>query len=150
MHTDAVDELLFTALPDWYAFTARLQELIAERLGIGATDLQCLHFLNRHGPTTAGELARRVGRSTGAVTRMIDRLERAGFVRRMPSDTDRRSVRVAPTPEGLTILTEEFEEIAERSRAVLAEHPESELGALLRLVRALTDQSAREMSRLLD
>jgi DNA-binding MarR family transcriptional regulator len=141
----AVDELLLDAIPDWFAVTARLNEVIAEALGVGLTDLQCLHFLNRQGPATAGELARRVGRTTGAVTRMIDRLAASGFVRRVPSSTDRRSVRVEPTPEGLRRVLRQFDGIAARSRATLASYPDDQVAALLHFVRTSTEQARGEL-----
>jgi DNA-binding MarR family transcriptional regulator len=136
-----VDELLLVALPDWFAVTGRLNEAIAEALGVGLTDLQCLQFLNRQGPATAGELARRVGRTTGAVTRMIDRLERGGFVRRVPSRTDRRSVRVEPTPEGLRRVLRQYDDIVARGRATLASYPDEQVAALLGFIRASTEQA---------
>jgi DNA-binding MarR family transcriptional regulator len=67
---------------------------VAERLGIHATDLQCLGILETMGPVTPGKLAEGTGLTTGGVTVMLDRLEKAGFVRREPNPNDRRSVLV--------------------------------------------------------
>ena len=64
----------------------------ADALGLGATDFFCLNLLSLAGPLTAGELAQRTGLTTGATTRMIDRLEDAGFVRRGRHRSDRRQV----------------------------------------------------------
>ena len=51
------------------------------------TDLQCLAILTSAGPVTAGQLAETMGLTTGAVTGVINRLERAGYVlRRHPAD----------------------------------------------------------------
>lgn len=71
----------------------------AERLGINRTDLNCIDVIERHGGVTAGQLAAEAGLTTGAVTAVIDRLERAGYARRVRDDEDRRRVKVEVTPK---------------------------------------------------
>jgi DNA-binding MarR family transcriptional regulator len=73
-------------------------KLAAERLGVNETDLHCLNVIENSGGLNAGDLAVQSGLSTGAVTGVIDRLERAGYARRAPDPTDRRRVRVEVTP----------------------------------------------------
>jgi DNA-binding MarR family transcriptional regulator len=73
--------------------------LAAERLGVNRTDLHCLNTIENSGGLTAGELAAEAGLTTGAVTGVIDRLERAGFARRVPDPADRRRVKVEVTPK---------------------------------------------------
>jgi DNA-binding MarR family transcriptional regulator len=73
--------------------------LAAERLGVNRTDLHCLNIIQNAGGLTAGELAAESGLTTGAVTGVIDRLERAGFARRVPDPEDRRRVKVEVTPK---------------------------------------------------
>jgi DNA-binding MarR family transcriptional regulator len=73
--------------------------LAAERLGVNRTDLHCLNTIENAGGLTAGELARETGLTTGAVTGVIDRLERAGYARRAPDPEDRRRVKVEVTPK---------------------------------------------------
>jgi DNA-binding MarR family transcriptional regulator len=53
-------------------------EAIAARLGMSSAEWKCLGFLEEHGPLTAGRLAALSGFTTGAVTGIVDRLERAG------------------------------------------------------------------------
>lgn len=69
----------------------------AAALGLGGTDLYALSTLELSGPLTSGELAEATGLTTGATTRLIDRLERAGHVRRVPDPADRRKVRIELT-----------------------------------------------------
>ncbi|MGW0522169.1 MarR family winged helix-turn-helix transcriptional regulator [Crossiella sp. NPDC003009] len=70
----------------------------AERMGLSGTDHKCLDLaLHSPGPLTAGRIAELSGLSTGAVTGVIDRLERAGFVRRVRDPHDRRKVLVEVT-----------------------------------------------------
>ncbi|HSS31924.1 MAG TPA: MarR family transcriptional regulator [Solirubrobacterales bacterium] len=73
------------------------ENLAAERLGVSRTDLHCLNAIENGGGLTAGELAAAVGLTSGAVTGVVDRLERAGFARRVPDPTDRRRVKVEVT-----------------------------------------------------
>jgi DNA-binding MarR family transcriptional regulator len=71
----------------------------SQRLGIGGTDVRFLTLLDLHGPLTPGRLSTLTGLTTGSVTGVIDRLERAGFVGRERDGADRRKVRVVPLPE---------------------------------------------------
>src|SRR5215468_1519644 len=68
----------------------------AEEVGMNPSDLGCLCLLLLHGPSPAGRLAELLGLTTGAVPGVIDRLERAGFARRVVEPTDRRKVIVVP------------------------------------------------------
>jgi DNA-binding MarR family transcriptional regulator len=73
--------------------------LAAERLGLNRTDLHCVNIIENSGGLTAGELAKEAGLTTGAVTGVIDRLERAGYARRVPDPADRRRVKLEVTPK---------------------------------------------------
>src|SRR5687767_14978126 len=73
-------------------------EAAAARLGVNSTDLRCMDILQRLDGVTAGELAREAALTTGAVTSVIDRLERAGYAKREADPADRRKVLVKMTP----------------------------------------------------
>jgi DNA-binding MarR family transcriptional regulator len=74
---------------------------IAERLGLNPSDHKCADLIcNETGPVTAGRLAELTGLSTGAITGVVDRLERAGFVSRVPDPQDRRRVVIMGSMEG--------------------------------------------------
>ncbi|HEX3777708.1 MAG TPA: MarR family transcriptional regulator [Polyangiaceae bacterium] len=74
---------------------------IAERLGLNPSDHKCADYIaNESGPVTAGRLAELTGLSTGAITGVVDRLERAGFVSRVPDPKDRRKVVITGCVEG--------------------------------------------------
>ena len=64
----------------------------ADRVGINATDLNCLNILSFSGQLTAGQLARATGLTTASITGVVDRLEEAGYVRRERDARDRRRV----------------------------------------------------------
>ena len=69
-------------------------EAIAAQLGISATEWKCLGVVSQIQPATAGQIAQSTGLTTGAITGIVDRLERAGFVQRERNPDDRRSVLV--------------------------------------------------------
>jgi DNA-binding MarR family transcriptional regulator len=83
------------------AWTVLHNQAIADRLGMGVTDLHCVNLLDIEGPMTAGRLAELMGLTTGAVTGVLDRLERAGLVRREADPADRRRVVARLVPEGM-------------------------------------------------
>src|SRR4051812_25029573 len=78
------------------AATIMFHQAVADRLGLNVTDHKCVDLLQRNGPLTAGELAQHTGLTTGAITGVIDRLEKAGFVRRAEDANDRRRVIIEP------------------------------------------------------
>ncbi|HKT43827.1 MAG TPA: MarR family transcriptional regulator [Gaiellaceae bacterium] len=78
--------------------TQMLDELGAEYLGINTTDGRALDVIDQAGRITAGDLARELRLSTGAVTAIVDRLEKAGFARRVADPDDRRRVLIEATP----------------------------------------------------
>ena len=69
-------------------------QAIAKKVGVNSSDLECLDLILLNGPSTAGEIARRTGLTSGAVTGLIDRLERLGLVERTADANDRRKVLV--------------------------------------------------------
>jgi DNA-binding MarR family transcriptional regulator len=91
---DLVDEFRLSGNED-----RAFDNLAAQRLGVNLTDLHCLSIIQRRGGLTAGELAAEAGLTSGAITGVIDRLERAGYARRARDPDDRRKVSVGVTPE---------------------------------------------------
>ncbi|GLY95414.1 MarR family transcriptional regulator [Actinoplanes sp. NBRC 103695] len=71
---------------------------LAEAAGLNTTDWHAISVLEQDGPLTSGALAERTGLTTGATTRLIDRLERAGHARRAADPRDRRRVVVEHVP----------------------------------------------------
>src|SRR6266581_7672060 len=88
----------------WRVFanqTVLYTQAVAEQVGLNLTDLSCTGILTVEGPVTAGRLAELTGLTTGAITGAIDRMERAGYVRRESDPNDRRRVVVVPIAEKL-------------------------------------------------
>ena len=74
---------------------------VGERMGLSATEHKAADILRRFGPMTAGELASQTGLTTGAVTGLVDRLEKDGFVYREHDKHDRRRVIIRPVANGM-------------------------------------------------
>lgn len=72
---------------------------VAERLGLGPTDHKCFDLLREHGAMTGSELATITGLTTGAITGVVARLERAGYLRREPDPYDKRKQILCPAQE---------------------------------------------------
>jgi DNA-binding MarR family transcriptional regulator len=72
-------------------------EAAAQLLGINLSDLRVMGILERRGPITPSELAEEAGLTTGSITTLVDRLERAGYARRARDEVDRRRVFVELT-----------------------------------------------------
>jgi DNA-binding MarR family transcriptional regulator len=106
-------------------------QAVADYLGINRTDARCLDIIGRLGGVSAGRLARESGLSTGAVTTVLDRLERAGYARRTSDPGDRRRVLVALTPAAREANEMLFGPLVESSTAQLSRYSEAQL-ALLR------------------
>ena len=83
-----------------------VDELVCQLMGVNRTDGRCLDILDQHGSTSAGDLAEASGLTSGAITAVIDRLERAGLARRAPDPADRRRVLVEPTERAYAAANE--------------------------------------------
>ena len=110
----------------------------AERAGLGLTDMQMLHMLQLHGPATPGKLANSTGLSSGGVTVALDRLEKAGYIRREPNPADRRSLLINLVPTKLRKLAGMYEGIEHETRRLLATLPERDLQAVVRFFETMS------------
>lgn len=95
----------------------RLDAIAADRVGITRNDLRALNALER-GPLKPRDLAEGLGLTTGAVTSLIDRLERRGLVSRSPDPGDRRGVLVVPTEAMFAALAPLYRAVAQRVMAL--------------------------------
>lgn len=105
---------------------------VADKLGLHPTDMQFLNLLDLLGPMTPGALAQCSGLSSGGVTVVLDRLERAGYVRRSANPDDRRSVLVSIVPARQKRITANYESAQSQFHAVLETFSDKELQTVLR------------------
>jgi DNA-binding MarR family transcriptional regulator len=115
----------------------------AQRHGLHPTDLQALiavmHAEGNGAPLTPGRLGEAIGLSSGATTAVIDRLERAGHLRRTRESADRRVVHLRYGEPGMALAVEFFGPLGRRSDAVMAEFSDAELDTVRRFLAGITD-----------
>jgi DNA-binding MarR family transcriptional regulator len=122
--------------------------LAAERLGVNRTDLHCLNTIENAGGLTAGELSRETGLTTGAVTGVIDRLERAGYARRVPDPEDRRRVKVEVTPKFYSRADRIWGPLAaDWERSLSASFTAEQLERVIEFLRTTNEVGRRHMER---
>lgn len=141
------------ALTGWTVAVVQFNAMVADRMQVTETGLQCLYELARHGPSTPGELAKRVNLTSGAASRMVERLHAAGYVRRVPDPSDRRRVLVEPTVESLERISSYYTPLTDRLREHLADLDEGHLAHLLRFAveaQRSTDVEIRTLGRIVD
>lgn len=123
-------------------------QAVADYLGINRTDARCLGIIERLGGVTAGRLARESGLSTGAVTTVLDRLERAGLARRASDPDDRRRVLVEMTPAARRANVALYRPLVEAATEQMLRFSEQELALLReyhRASRAITEAHAERV-----
>src|SRR5919108_1448203 len=113
--------------------TIMFHQAVADTLGLHITDHKCLDLIHRYGAMPAGRLAELTGLTTGAVTGTIDRLEKAGYVRRASDPKDRRRTIVEPAKNKKWERKIEamFIPFHERMHKLLSSYSDSELDFLL-------------------
>lgn len=120
-----------------------MHQAVADRLGLHVTDLRCLNLLRLGGPATAGELATQTGLTTGAITRMIDRLLKAGYVRREHDEQDRRRVIVSVIQERIDEIAPHYEILAREFGAAMADYTAEQMELVLEVFNRLHETSLR-------
>jgi DNA-binding MarR family transcriptional regulator len=129
------------------SFDALFSHAVAERVGVHATDIETMDLLNTLGVMTAGELSQRTGLTSGATTRLIDRLVRKGYVRRKADESDRRRVLIEPVVENLEELGTMYEPLALHLADAWADFSDTELATILEFTRKTNEIMAAENAR---
>ncbi len=130
--------------------TIMFHQAVADILGLYITDHKCLDFLYRFGPMPAGKIAELSGLTTGAVTGVIDRLEEAGYVKRVNDPNDRRRIIIEPTRNKKLErkLEEIFASLGERMNKLLSSCSDAELTFLLDILTKTLNESHQELVKL--
>lgn len=130
--------------------TLMFHQVVADELGLYISDHKCMDIIHRFGAMPAGRLGEMTGLTTGAITGMVDRLEKAGYLRRTNDPKDRRKTIVEPIRnKKLERKTEMiFIPLHERIHKVLSSYSDSELTFLLDVMSELVKQTREESNRL--
>jgi len=104
---------------------------VADEVGINLRDLQVIHLLQLHGPSQPRDLARWAFITTGGMTVVLDRLEKAGYVKREPNPADRRSCIVHLIPESLRKFGDAYQSKADLLAGVISQYSDRDLRMLV-------------------
>jgi DNA-binding MarR family transcriptional regulator len=152
MSRNSKQELIGQLIAAYRANTSQegaFDALAAAKLGISPSDLRCLDLVQASGGMTAGELAKASGLTTGAVTAVIDRLEEAGFVRRLRDDSDRRKVNIEVTPRHYEEAGKVWAPLMEDwQRTLAARFTAEELRTITEFLRSATELGERHADRI--
>jgi DNA-binding MarR family transcriptional regulator len=131
------------------AATVMYHAQVAARLGLSVTEHKCLDLaMQQEQPITAGQLAELSKLSTGAITGVVDRLERAGYVRRVRDPRDRRKVLIEVSPGEWRHFTTASEGLLRAIAGIVADHTAEELAAVEAFLEHVTGAMWREADRL--
>lgn len=139
---------LVEALAGWQVLVAQFNDLVARHLGVTPTETQCMYVLERFGPSSPGELARRVNLSTGATTRMLDRLQDAGYITRSADPDDRRKVVIKPAGDGVTRISALYDPLNQDLVELMTDFDVEQLGLMTTFARAAEDVTAQHIRHL--
>jgi len=128
--------------------TALFHQVAAAKNGLGITDMKTVSTLMQEGPMTAGQLCRRLSLTTGAVTNVIDRLQRRRFVRRQADAKDRRKVIVTVDPEKLGAKADMYRSMGDAFAALLDTYSTLELEFLVRYYQDTLELTKQELAKL--
>lgn len=141
---------LLTALRRFGLENDRLDSMVARRLGAPPAEFKAMDHLQEAGELTAGQLADRLALTTGAITALIDRLERLGWAKRVPHPSDRRSVIVRKATGSGSEAMKIYGPFAGALAALAEGMSQGELDATVRFLEqaaAVTREKADELKR---
>ena len=128
---------------------------IAGSVGLSATEFECLDKLGDAGPVSAGQLAEITGLTSGAVTGLVDRLERAGLARREADPNDRRKVIIhaVENREMLDKIIKLYQPVAQYYREIAGHYNDEQIATIVEFMNAsieATEKYGDELRRKMD
>ncbi|GGG97395.1 MarR family transcriptional regulator [Parapedobacter pyrenivorans] len=141
----------FRALTRQYSDISMLMhEAIARKAGLSGTDHKYLGLLIQHGAMTAGEFSKLTGLTTGAITGLVDRLEKRKLAKRLFDRNDRRKVIIAPdTENAMKLLKPIFSALDQKTTALVASFSNSDLEVLERYFQSalqIMEETTKELN----
>ncbi|MET3922857.1 MarR family transcriptional regulator [Arthrobacter sp. UYEF20] len=119
--------------------TVLFHHAMADRLGLGPTDHKCLDLLLQHEDMSGSRLAAITGLTTGAITGVVNRLEKAGYVRRQSDPSDGRRQRLEPVPERIAYVSKMFAEYGPDLASLLAGMDAVQISAVVTFLTRATE-----------
>jgi DNA-binding MarR family transcriptional regulator len=132
--------------------TVFLHQAIAQSVGLNATDTKCIDLILRSPDktTTAGNLSEMTGLTTGAITHILDRLEKRGFIERVRDTDDRRKIFIRVNEKSLEPLIPKFEQVCKAFMALMQQYNDDELRLICQYMEQTSEISQKELRRLID
>lgn len=141
----SADDRIAAAMRRVIANAVLTNERIARGIGLNVVDLQTFGILLELGrPLTAGEISARTELPTSTTTRVIDRLEKGGFVRRTSDPADRRKVVIEALPARLDSFQNAYADILDGLTRLHAGFSADELDVIARYLEAMADAESRD------
>jgi DNA-binding MarR family transcriptional regulator len=134
-----LEEQVMTAARDNGISSVLFRNAIARRLNLNAADAACLGLLAIKGISTPSELARYTGLTTGSTTAMLDRLEKARFIRRTPNPRDRRGLLIEINEKYTETAGPLVAGIQKAQSKLIASYKDSELKTIADFLMRFTD-----------
>ncbi|HEX9461855.1 MAG TPA: MarR family transcriptional regulator [Alphaproteobacteria bacterium] len=125
-----------------------LSQAVARRVGLNSSDMECLDLILIDGPASAGEIGRRTGLTSGAVTGLIDRLEGKGLVERVADPRDRRKVLVRARPDKLARIAAMFEPLAAAMTDLMSRYTREQLQTIAEFTERSADAALARVTEL--
>src|SRR5579863_4641967 len=129
--------------------TVFLHQAIAQSAGLNATDTKCIDLIlrckNEH--VTAGWLSQQSGLTTGAITHILDRLEKRRYIRRVRDTQDRRRVFIVVNRASLKPLEPKYEAIGNAYVAMLEQFSDDQLQLICDYLEKTSEISRHELSK---
>lgn len=146
---DALLDELSVESRRYMASYALFNQAVADHLNLHPTDLQCVNLLGlEEKPVTTGRIAELTGLTTGSATRLVDRLEKAGYVVRERDAADRRRVLVSTVPEKVAEFGRMWDKLGGGWFALFERYDDTELALLITHMRRTVEFSAAQVARL--
>jgi DNA-binding MarR family transcriptional regulator len=146
--SDLIDDIVGRLVRRHSTAVVLFHQAIAERLGIGPADHKCLDLLRERGPMTGSELATLTGLTTGAITGVVARLERAGYLYREADAHDRRKQILCQSGERMRDIHHVFQPIRNDVTALLKRFDRHQLTAIAEFLAQSSDLAYRHAALL--
>ncbi len=139
---------LASLIPVEQVATYKVDEAAALSLGLNRTDLRCLGMVMDKGSISASALAEVVGLTRGAMTTVIDRLEKAGYVQRADDRDDRRGTKIEATAQAKKVIAEIWGPIRKEGFALLESYSDEEIEIIIRFFEGMINLQNKHVQRI--
>ena len=131
--------------------TVFLHQAIAQSEGLNATDTKCMDLIlsGEQGAVTAGWLSEMSGLTTGAITHILDRLEKRKFIERVRDTSDRRKIFIRIRPESLEPMIPKYEGVGKAYRTLAEEYNDKELELICDYMERASEIAGQELRKII-